>query len=50
MEEEVTITKRMYLKLLDAEAWTLALEAAGVDNWVGFDEAKDIYCQSEVIE
>lgn len=40
--EMVLIPKSEYKKLLDRDAWLSALEAAGVDNWDGFDVAKDI--------
>ena len=37
--EEVTITRKEYDRLLEAEAKLIALEAAGVDNWSGYDDA-----------
>ena len=40
--EEVTITLDAYNRLLKAEEWLDALEAAGVDNWSGYDEARAI--------
>ena len=38
-EEMVTITKAEYDQLCNDSAWLSYLEAAGVDNWDGFDEA-----------
>ncbi|UOF79031.1 host recbcd nuclease inhibitor [Caudoviricetes sp.] len=39
MEEQVTISKKEYERLLNREAFLDALEAAGVDNWSGIGEA-----------
>ena len=39
----VTLTQEEYAKLFDRVMWLDALEAAGVDNWGGFDEAREIY-------
>lgn len=39
----VTLTQEEYAKLFDRVMWLDALEAAGVDNWEGFDEAREIY-------
>jgi len=43
MEEEVTISKKEYEELLENQIWVRALEAAGVDNWEGYDIAIDIF-------
>ncbi len=48
--ETVTITKEEHQRLLRAEVWVDALEAAGVDNWEGCAEAAQIYhefCEEE---
>lgn len=37
--ETVSITKQEYERLLKAEALLLALQAGGVDNWSGYDDA-----------
>jgi hypothetical protein len=37
--EMVTITASEYARLLDRDDWLCWLEAAGVDNWRGMDEA-----------
>ena len=39
----ITISEEEYDKMLDRIMWLDALEAAGVDNWQGFDEAREIY-------
>lgn len=39
----ITISKERYEQLVEAEEWAVALEQAGVDNWEGYDLAKDIY-------
>ena len=45
-EETVTITKKEYEDLLADSEWLSCLEAAGVDNWDGYDEAREIERQS----
>ena len=45
MEEMVTITKTEYETLLDNQRWLSALECAGVDNWCGYSEAKDMLAE-----
>lgn len=42
---EVTISKERYDELLDAEEFLNCLEAAGVDNWEGYDYAQELYRQ-----
>ena len=41
MEEMIEITKKEYESLLKDSGWLRMLEAAGVDNWEGYDIAKD---------
>jgi len=41
-EEMVTITKSEYESLVENENWLNCLEAAGVDNWSGYDLAREI--------
>ena len=43
MEEMVEITKKEYEDLLKDRNWLHMLEAAGVDNWEGYDIAVDYY-------
>jgi hypothetical protein len=38
----VEITEERYERLLASEDMLAALEAAGVDNWQGYDDAMDI--------
>ena len=42
MEEMVTITKTEYDNLKEDRGWLRCLEAAGIDNWEGYDQAIDI--------
>jgi len=41
--EMVTITKEEYDELIESRDWENALEIAGVDNWEGYDFARDVY-------
>lgn len=41
--ETVTITKDEYESLLEDSNFLCALESAGVDNWDGYDYARDIF-------
>ena len=40
--ETVTISEEEHARLQDRDAFLCALEAAGVDNWDGYDNAQDI--------
>ena len=40
-KKEITITYSRYIELLNAEGVLQALEAAGVDNWDGYDFAME---------
>ena len=46
-EETVTISKSRYDLLLDTERWVECLNAAGVDNWEGYDAACQEYEKDE---
>jgi len=39
MEKTITITLEEYNRLVEDSEFLNALEAAGVDNWEGYDEA-----------
>ena len=39
MQDQVTISKQEYDSLVEDSKWLSYLEAAGVDNWQGIDEA-----------
>lgn len=39
----ITITAQEYKSLEEYSMWLAALESAGVDNWSGYDYAKEIY-------
>ncbi len=41
MEDKITITTEEYDRLLEAKNKLAALEAAGVDNWDGYDFAME---------
>ena len=41
-EPTVTITKAEYEQLKRDSEWLGCLEAAGVDNWDGYDEAREM--------
>ena len=43
MTKLVEITSERLAELLQAEQMLAALEAAGVDNWDGYDYAMEIY-------
>lgn len=38
----ISVHEEEYFKLLEQDRWLCALEAAGVDNWEGFEEAQRI--------
>ena len=42
MESTVEISESEYLKLLERDSFLCALEAAGVDNWDGYEHAHEI--------
>lgn len=42
-EETITITKKEYNSLLEDSKWLQALEGAGVDNWQGYDYARELF-------
>lgn len=39
----VEISQERFDELLETELWVEALDSAGVDNWSGYDEAREIY-------
>jgi len=41
-ENTITIDKGEYDRLLEDAFWLMCLEQAGVDNWIGFEEAQNI--------
>lgn len=43
MAEEVTISKERLVELEKFEAWLSCLEAAGVNNWDGWDQARGMF-------
>ena len=46
-KETITITKKEYKKLKANSRWLSCLEAAGVDNWEGYDYARELLKESE---
>ena len=43
----VTIPKKEYEELLEAQDWLSCLESAGVDNWSGIDYAYELKNEAE---
>ena len=41
-KETVTITKERYNELVEDQLWLSCLESAGVDNWNGYDYAREL--------
>lgn len=39
--EMISISKKEYEQLIEDQKWLRALEAAGVDNWEGYDFARE---------
>ena len=50
MEETVAISKKEYESLLEDSEKLSALEAAGVDNWEGYDNAMEMMKDMEDME
>jgi hypothetical protein len=46
-QETITISKREYEELLKKVHFLECLEACGVDNWEGYDEAWELYENDE---
>jgi hypothetical protein len=42
-EKTVTISKTEYESLLEDSKWLQCLEGAGVDNWSGYDYARELW-------
>lgn len=47
-KEFITIEKDLYESLKTSSNFLLALESAGVDNWSGYDFARELY--EEILE
>lgn len=45
--DTVTISREEYESLQEDARWVLALESAGVDNWGGYDFAREILQEME---
>ena len=45
--DTIEITRKEYDQLVKDSEWLSCLEAAGVDNWEGWDEALSILHESE---
>lgn len=46
-QEMVTITKEEYDRLVDDSYMLSCLEACGVDNWSGWDDAMEMFNEEE---
>jgi len=42
MDEQITISRKQYDELLYDSLWLSCLKAAGVDNWDGYDYAREM--------
>lgn len=49
MQDTVIISYSEYERLVKAEAFLNALEAAGVDNWSGYGDARAMYEEEEEV-
>lgn len=47
VKKQITIDEELYNELVDRDAFLTALEAAGVDNWNGYDYAIEYYEESK---
>ena len=47
MEETVTITKKDYDNLVEADRFLKCLESVGVDGWYGYELAQDLLEENE---
>jgi len=45
MSEMITITRKAYDELQESAMWETALDAAGVDNWCGYENAQEIFLE-----
>jgi hypothetical protein len=43
MADVMMVPMDKYNELVNDQKWLQALEAAGVDNWEGFDYARELY-------
>ncbi len=48
-EETITISRKLFDQLVKDQEWLGCLEAAGVDNWPGIDEAWRIYREEDEV-
>ncbi len=44
-QKMVTITEERYNDLLESEMWEIALDQAGIDNWDGYEYARECYAE-----
>ncbi|MDR9852929.1 hypothetical protein RJP21_04850 [Paenibacillus sp. VCA1] len=47
MEDLITIPKSTYERLLRDQTLLDCLKGAGVDNWSGYDDAMEMFAESE---
>lgn len=45
-QEMITITKEEYDSLIESSMFLYALKAVGVDNWEGYEIAKEEFCNT----
>lgn len=46
-DETITMSKTEYESLLEDRKWRIAFENAGVDNWEGYDYARELLNEDE---
>jgi len=42
-EDTVTISRKYYEKLIDGQAFLECLKSCGVDNWIGYGDAQEMF-------
>lgn len=47
MNEMITILQSEYDSLIEDRKWLQCLESAGVDNWSGYEYARDLFNERE---
>lgn len=48
--ETITISKEEYESLLEDRKWLQCFENAGIDNWQGYDYARELYRAEKLLK